>query len=97
MENINANKAGLAFGSFLAVVHLVWAILVLLGCAQWIMDTIMALHMIEASTKILPFDILASLGLIVMTFTMGYIFGFVFAKIWNCCCKCCSCKSSEKS
>jgi hypothetical protein len=60
-----------------------WALLVLLGWAQRIIDFIFWAHMIERVYVIKPFDPLAAITLIAVTVVIGYVFGFVGAVIWN--------------
>ena len=81
--HLNANKAGLAFGAFLALVHLVWSILVLLSWGQPIYDFILWAHMIHLPLVIGPFDITAAVTLVVLTAIIGYVMGYVFAILWN--------------
>jgi hypothetical protein len=79
----NPNKVGLVFAAVIGGWHLIWAILVLLGWAQPIIDFIFWAHMIQPVYVIKPFDPLASVTLIIVTAVIGYIFGFVGAIIWN--------------
>ena len=79
----NPNKVGLVFAAVLGGWHLIWAILVLLGWAQRIIDFIFWAHMIQPVYVIKPFDPLAAVTLIIITAVIGYIFGFVGALIWN--------------
>jgi hypothetical protein len=79
----NPNKVGLVFAAVIGGWHLIWAILVLLGWAQPIIDFIFWAHMIQPVFVIKPFDPLAAVTLIIITAVIGYIFGFVGALIWN--------------
>jgi hypothetical protein len=79
----NANKVGLVFGALVGGWHLLWAVLVLLGWAQPILDFIFWAHMIRPVYVIKPFDPVAAVTLIIVTAVIGYIFGFVGAVIWN--------------
>lgn len=80
---LNAKKLGLTIGSFVATIHLVWLILVAIGSAQWFIDKVMGLHMMQMTVTIQPFDILKALLLLVVGFAAGYIFGWLFATIYN--------------
>ncbi len=80
---MNQNKTGLVFGSFAAFVHLVWSILIAFGWAQGWMDFVYNLHSLNNPFTVMPFDLMRSLGLIVLTFFVGYIVGNVFAIIWK--------------
>jgi len=89
----NSNNAwGLALGLFLGGFHAFWAILVASGLAQPLIDWIFKLHMIRPLYVIAPFDIVMAVTLVIVTFIIGYIAGWVFAAIRNNLCSCCSCK-----
>ena len=79
----NPNKVGLVFGVLIGGWHLLWAVLILLGWAQPIIDFIFWAHMIRPVYVIKPFDSIAAVTLIIITAVIGYIFGFVGAIIWN--------------
>jgi len=83
MEAINKNKAGLAVGFFLGFVHLVWGILVALGIAQALLDFILKIHMISLPMTVGPFSLTKTIVLIIVTFVIGYIFGWLVAFFWN--------------
>ncbi len=55
----------------------------MLGWAQRIIDFIFWAHMIKPIDVIKRFDITAALTLIVITASIGYIFGYIGAIIWN--------------
>jgi hypothetical protein len=80
---MNKNRVGLVVGSFLAVVHLVWGVLIALGLAQPLMDFVYSLHSLNNPFTVAPFDFMHSIGLVVVTFLVGYIFGYVFATLWH--------------
>lgn len=79
----NANKIGLLAGALLAGWHVLWALLVLLGWAQPIIDFTFWAHMINPIYVIKAFDPFAALTLFVITCFIGYVFGFVGAILWN--------------
>ena len=79
----NPNRIGLVFGALIGGWHLLWAVLVLLGCAQPIINFIFWAHMIQPVYVIKPFDPVAAVTLIIITAVIGYIFGLVGAVIWN--------------
>lgn len=83
MENIRPNRAGLALAVLMAGMHLAWSILVAAGWAQTVMDFIFRLHFIKLTYAIEKFDINIALLLIVITASIGYIVGWVFAVLWN--------------
>lgn len=83
MTHLNPKQAGLALGILFGGFHLVWSILVALSWGQPLMDFILWAHMVHVPYTVGPFDLTASLTLIVLTFVVGYAVGFVFAKVWN--------------
>ena len=83
MHKISPKRTGAALGLLVALIHAVWALLILLGCGQWLINTITHLHMIESNAKVLPFNPLTALELIVVTGIIGFIIGGVLASIWN--------------
>jgi len=80
---MNPNKTGLALGAFLGVFHLSWSVLIALGVAQPFMDFIFRLHMVQPVYVIMPFNLGSAATLVVVTAVLGYVFGYVFAAIWN--------------
>ncbi len=81
--NINAHKTGLAMGMFLALGHAAWSLLVAMGLAQSFINFIFGLHFIQPPYTIMPFKLWTAVGLVVVTGVVGYVFGWVFAKVWN--------------
>ena len=83
MKQLDSKKTALTLGVFVSSVHVVWSILVLLGLAQPLMDFIFWLHMIANPYQVTGFDITRAVLLIVITFGVGYVVGWVFAWLWN--------------
>ena len=67
MKRFRPHNLGLALGGFLASWHLLWAMLVFVGGAQWLLDTIFRLHMIAPSYMVTPFDLGTAVTLVVVT------------------------------
>ena len=87
MEKIDKNKTGLTFGLLTGLFHLFWSILVALGLAQALVNFIFTIHMLNISITVMPFDVIKALLLIIVTFVVGYIFGWLMAFFWNKCFK----------
>ena len=83
MRRISPLKAALSVGGVLGLYHLTWATLVLVGMAKPIMDFILQLHFIELTYSMAPFSFTRAGALVMVTFTLGALFGLVFAAIWN--------------
>jgi hypothetical protein len=80
------------FGLLLALMHLGWAILVASGFAQAVYNWILSLHMLSIPITVLPFDPVMAVELIIVTFIIGYVTGWIVALVWNKFgCKCCTC------
>ena len=79
----NPNKVGLVFAFLLGSLHLVWSLLVVTGLSQILYDFILWAHMIHLAVKIGPFDIIASITLIVVTAILGYAIGYIASLVWN--------------
>jgi len=83
VKELNENKVALTVGLVMSVFHLVWSLLLILGLAQTLLDFIFWAHMIANPYRVTGFALMQSLILIITTFVVGYIGGFVFAKVWN--------------
>lgn len=81
------NKAGIFFGFFLALVHAVWSLMVLMGQAQRFMDWIFGLHFIYPFYQIGDFNWATASMLIIVTFIFGYVFGWVFSALHKAFCR----------
>lgn len=85
MNRIHAHSLGLAFGLFLALWHTLWALLVWVGAAQWLLDFVFRLHMIAPPYKVVAFSFGTAIALVLITASIGYVTGFVIGVIWNRC------------
>lgn len=83
MKELNKNHVGLMLGLVLALWHVAWSILVFLGFAKLLLDWIYWLHFLSIPFTVQPFEITRALLLIVVTFIVGYVMGFVAAWVWN--------------
>jgi hypothetical protein len=81
-------KLAMTFGSLLALMHLGWAILVASGFAQALYNWILQLHMLSIPITVLAFDPVMAVELIIVTFVIGYVGGWVIALVWNYFAKC---------
>jgi len=80
---MNQKKVALVLGSFAGLVHLVWSIAIALGFAQPWLDFVYRMHSLNNPFVVAPFSLMRSIGLIVVTFIVGYVVGFIFATLWN--------------
>ena len=80
---MNKNKVGLVLGLFIGLWHVAWSVLIAFGLAQPLLDFIYKIHSLNVPVTVMPFDLGHSVGLIIITFLVGYLVGYVFATIWN--------------
>ena len=81
--NVRPNRVGLVFAVFLGLFHAGWALLVLIGWAQPLIDFVFRLHFITPVYSIQPFNIVTALGLVAFTSFVGYVMGWVAGVLWN--------------
>lgn len=76
-------KTGLVLALFLGAWHFLWALLVALGWAQPLIDFVFWLHLIKPVYVIEPFQIGIAALLVIITGTIGFVIGYIFAALWN--------------
>jgi len=84
-DKISKNRAGLAVGLFVALLHALWALVVAIApeSMQKALDWIFPMHFLNNVYQITAFSFTNALLLVVMAFVGGYIFAWVFAWIWD--------------
>lgn len=88
-EKLNCTRVGLTVGVFAGALHALWAVAVALGVGDNVMSAIMPLHFIDMACKVLPFNFLTAVLLIIAATAGGYLMGWLFAALWNAFGKCC--------
>jgi len=83
MNQLNGQKVALTVGLFFGGWHILWSILVATGIGQALINFILWAHMIHAEHVVGPFNFTTSIVLVVVTALIGYVFGWVFAYLWN--------------
>ncbi|MHB8870944.1 MAG: hypothetical protein ACYC5G_00580 [Candidatus Doudnabacteria bacterium] len=83
MYEVNSNKVGLVVGGLFAILHAVWALMVLVNLAKPFMDWIFSLHFMSFQYSINQFSFGNALLLVIVTAVIGYIIGYVFGWLWN--------------
>lgn len=80
---LNKNHVGLTVGLFVAFMHLIWAIIIIAGLGQSYLNWIFPLHSISNVFSVIPFSLTNAIILIIISFVGGYIFGWLFAALYN--------------
>lgn len=80
---LDPKKTALTAGFFAGGWHLVWAVLIAMGWAQPLIDFIYQIHFLNNPFTVGAFNLGTALVLIITTFAIGFLFGWVFANIWN--------------
>ena len=83
MRAIDPIKTGLVLGALLGAWHFCWALLVAAGWAQAVVDFVLWMHFIKPIYVVAPFAIATAAVLIATTACVGFVFGFLFAVLWN--------------
>jgi hypothetical protein len=84
-SGMDGNKVGLALGGLLAGLHALWALAVALvpQLLQNLLDWVFKIHFLEPYLKIIAFNIADAALLVIATFVIGYVLGWLFAFAWN--------------
>lgn len=80
---LNKNKTGIVVGLFAGLMHAGWALMVSMGMAQKVLDTVFRVHFLNNPYMVSPFMVTRAVKLVAFTAIMGYVVGFVFAYIWD--------------
>ncbi len=83
MKKLSEHQTGVAFGVFLGLMHAGWSLVVSLGFAQSWLDFVLGLHFLKSPFLVAAFDMQKAVMLVVVTAIVGYVAGFVFAKVRN--------------
>jgi hypothetical protein len=83
MGNVSPLKTGVVLGTMIGGWHLLWAVLVAFGWAQHLINFIFWVHFIQPIYVVGPFNFGIALILILVTATIGFTLGYVFAVLWN--------------
>lgn len=83
MKKMNSHEIGMVVGATFALMHLAWSVLVMMGWATGLIDFMLSLHFLSNPYTVQIFDMGKALTLVVVTFGVGYVLGWVFASMWN--------------
>lgn len=82
-DKLDGNRTALVFGLFLVGVHVLWALMVLLGLGQKYLDWMFNLHMLSNPITVMTFSWGSAITLLIAVFIVGYILGWVFTWAHN--------------
>ncbi len=80
---LNGNKTGSALGALVSIMHLVWLLLVVSSMGQWYLDMVFKLHQLNNPFRVMPFNLVNGVLLLIISFVVGYVVGWIFAWVWN--------------
>jgi hypothetical protein len=83
MGTVNPNKTGLVLGTLMGGWHLLWALLVAVGWAQWLLNFVFWMHFIKPPYVVEAFHAWIAVVLIAVTATIGYVVGYILGVLWN--------------
>jgi hypothetical protein len=70
-------------GLLVSALHLFWSVIVALGLGQIYLDWILGLHFIQNPFVVMPFSLGTMIILLVFTFAVGFVLGWVSTICWN--------------
>jgi hypothetical protein len=83
MGSVNPNKAGLVLGSLIGGWHVLWALLVAVGWAQWVINFVFWMHFLKPPYVVGAFHPGVALILVLVTTSIGYVMGYILGLLWN--------------
>lgn len=83
MKKLDAHQAGMALGTLFGLLHGFWSALVFLGLAKPLLDFIYSIHFLSNPFVVARFSLSSAVILVIFTTAVGYVFGGIFAWIWN--------------
>ena len=85
MNKLHGRSVGVAVGTFGAVMHAAWALVVgtMPDVAQKFINFHFAMHFLTAPFTIQQFSWGGAIALVVYAFVVGYIVGRIFAAVYN--------------
>ena len=83
MTNSLSQRLGLTLGSFAALLHAAWSVLVWLGFAQLWADFAMRMHGFEPMMHVTGLTLLRAVCLVGLAFVIGYVVGAVLGMIYE--------------
>lgn len=70
-------------GLLVSSLHLIWSVMVALGLGQIYLDWILGLHYVTNPYEVMPFNVGTMITLLVFTFMVGFVLGWLGTIGWN--------------
>lgn len=83
MKKLDAHQIGMSFGVLVGLLHGFWSVLVFLGLAKPLLDFVYSIHFLSNPFEVASFSLSNAVILVIFTTAVGYVFGGIFAWIWN--------------
>ncbi len=82
-STVAVGSAGLLVGAILSGIYVLWALFIVSGLAQSLMDWVAALHFINPVYVVQHIDLSRLASLVLLTGALGYALGGLFALLCN--------------
>lgn len=85
MANIRLGPkhTALTVGIFAAIMHLLWSLMVAVGVGQGWTNWMLSLHFMTMAVSVTAFSAVTMLMLLILTFVVGAVAGWIFAIVFN--------------
>jgi hypothetical protein len=80
---IDPIRTGLALGALIGLWNLSWSMLVAFGWAQPFIDFAFWMHFLKPPCIVQPFNLATAVILLIVTLSLGFVIGSIFAVLWN--------------
>lgn len=80
---LSKHRTGLTLAVFFGIAHLAWLILVGLNLGQSVLDFIHSAHHLTNPYVVSPLELPEAGILLIYAVIAGYVFGWLFACVWN--------------
>lgn len=82
-NRLNPIKVGYCVGIVVGMLHLAWALVVGLGYGQSVTDFVYAMHFVQNTLVIRPFELSTAILLVAASSVGGFLIGASYSALWN--------------
>lgn len=83
MKKINVGVAGLAFGSMVIILYILWSLIVFSEQGRAFLDLVFKMHFLHFEYHVEPFVFSHAASLVFICGLIGFFLGCLFALLWN--------------